>query len=421
MIKRNVRFSLALFWGVLLLGCALWAETISFYEDFEKGLSKWDLINSHRAGIVDSGQGEHGKVLALRSGGPGVYALIKDSKDWSDYQVEGQVYFTSHSLHYMGFIYHYNENDTRVDFGSIFLLGPFGDEFQNYYRNYRSFADNPPDHFTGNVVLVNPHRDSNASRLLYTETWVHLTGENAAPPGKWQTFKAQVLGNTCHFYVGDMKVPLITHDFFEFSSGRVGFKPRFVGSEIRLDNIKVTGIKELSYKGENKPKRANYKPQQLITNWDALGPFSRPHKEVETTAYAGDKEYSQDGWNHRWQKFATDGRGCVVSGRLTERFNGRWIAYYHTVIESPQAGSATLEFSTTNPLNIFVNNKLASKISHQFVCWHDFWENPDHMGQKIIIDLNKGKNHVIVRVNGGRYGGDGFYARCTINKELEEE
>ena len=177
----------------------------------------------------------------------------------------------------------------------------------------------------------------------------------------------------------------------------------------------------MSYKGENKPLPADYKPQKLLTNWNALGPFTGKMKEVESDGFLPGKKYTKDGLTYGWKPFKTDGRGCVVTGRLIERFSGRWFGYFHTVIEAPEPGNAILTFSTTNPLEVFINNTSSGNVAHQFVCWHDFWENPDHIGQSINVNLKKGKNHVLVRVNGGRYGGDGFYAHASMPVLPEEE
>jgi len=389
---------------------------ILFTDDFEKGTVKWDFVNPDKTKIVDSGDPRHDKVLSLHSGGEAVYALIKGSHGWTNIKVEGDVFFPFYYHHYMGLIYNYNVTGTRVDFGSIFLLGPYGDDLQNYYKTYRKLQEHPPDHFLGNIILVNPHRDSNASRLLYPEYWVTLKGDSAVKPGEWHHFKGEIVGPTCHFYVGDMETPQVTYNYFEYSSGRVGFKPRFVGSECRLDNIKVTSIKELSYKGPPLPAGRDYKPGKLLTTWDVIGPFNKRIKEIENNGFVPGKLYDVEKKKYQWEPFKVDGRGCIVSGKIVRRFNGKWFAYFHTGIASDIKKEVTLEFSSSNPLVIRVNNTLAGNIGAMFVTWYDFWENPEHKGAKINVTLKPGENHIIVLVKGGRYGGDGFFAYCRIKE-----
>ncbi len=396
---------------------------IYFVDDFEKGPGKWDLVNADKIKILDSGDHKHGKVLCLYSGGEAVYALIKGSAGWTNIRVEGDVYFPDpYFYHYMGLIYHYNVRGSRTDFGSIFILGPFGDTYDKYWDNFQHYLENPPDGFMGNVILVNPHRDSSASRCLYSEYWVTLKDDtDTIKPKEWGHFKAEVVGPVCHFYVGDMNTPKVTFDYFEYSSGRVGFKPRFIGSECWVDNVKVTSIKELSYKGPMKPEGITYHPEKLITRWNVIGPFSKRITEIERDGYSPQKEYLFNNQAYKWEPFKTDARGCVVSGRVCRRFNGRNIAYFYSEIFSSEKKDVTLEFSATHPLVIWVNNVLAGNIKAQFSAWFDFWENLAHKGEKVKVTLNPGKNQLLVLARGARYGGDGFYACCTMEPQAKED
>lgn len=395
------------------------AKNISFADDFEKGAAKWDFTNPDRVEIKASQDPKHGNVLCLHSGGSAVYALIKGSDNWTNIRVEGDVYFPSFYYHYMGLIYNYNGFGGRVDFGSVFLLGPFGEDFDNYWRNYRDYLELESETFLGNVVWVNPHRDSNANRQLYPEYWVTLKGEAAVKPREWHHFKAEIAGPVCHFYVDDMKTPKVTYDYFEYSSGRVGFKPRFVGSECWLDNITVASIKELSYKGPALPAGRTYKPERFLTEWHAIGPFYRRIKEIEAEGFLPGKSYVSDNREFKWNPFHADGRGCVVSARVCERFSGRRYAYFHTEIPSESKKEVTLHFTSTNNMVFWVNQALKGNISARFAIWDDFWYNIDHQGDKFQVTLEPGINHVTVLVRGGSYGGDGFYALCSSDDEDE--
>jgi hypothetical protein len=391
---------------------------INFSDDFEQGTAKWELLNPHRIKIMDSGDPKHGNVLVLRPGGPGVIALIKNSHNWTNIRFESDVYFPFHRDHNMQFVYNYNAFDNRVDFGSIFLYGPYGTDADIFYRNYREWVQFPPGQFLGNVAAANPHRDANASRVLYPESWVVITGEPAVEPGEWGRFKAEVIGPVCHFYVTDMKTPKLTFEFHEYSSGMVGFKARYAGAEFWVDNIKVTSIKEFSYKGPPLPAGRNYKPEKLITRWDAIGPFSNRMKEIEETdGYSPGKTYLSDSKELKWKPFDTDPRGCVAAGRIVERFNAKFYVYFHTELDSKEKRDVTLQFNSTSNLIVWLNSKMAGGIMLQHSAWYDFWENPKRIKVKQTLTLNPGKNHIVILLSGDRYGGDGFFACCNMEEE----
>lgn len=397
-------------------------QSIYFQDDFETGSGKWDLVNADKIKIVDSGDPAHGKALCLYTGGEAVYALIKNSDGWTNIKIEGDVFFPWDTCSYLGLIYNYNVRQPRVDFGSIFILGPYAEDLVPYFTHIYKHMEWPPDHFMGNVIWVNPHRDSNASRNVYPEFWVTLTDKTKAiKPGKWGHFKAEIIGPACHFYVTDMKTPMITYNFFDFSSGRVGFKPRYTGAEVYIDNIKVTPLNQFSYQGPEQPAGRTYNPGKLLTRWEAIGPFTRRMKEIEDQGYQPGKSYTHYHREFKWTPFETDPRGCLVTGKLTHRFDYNFFAYFYTEIDSQSQKDAALEFSSTTPLEVWVNNKPAGNIKRQFVCWYDSWENPEHKGTALKVTLKPGKNAVMVLVKGGQYGGDGLYAYCNMNPPEEKK
>jgi len=202
LMKCRAMLILMIFFTVI--GVAYLQGEISFKDDFEKGLEKWDLVNGDKIGIIDSNNPEHGKVLCLHSGGEAVYALIKGSEGWTNIKIEGDLCFPWYTCSYLGVIYNYNVRGPRTDFGSIFILGPFGDDFEPYFTEYLQHTQWPPEGFTGNILLVNPHRDSNANRSLYSEYWVTLRDKDTVKPGEWGHFKAEIVGPACHLYLGDM-------------------------------------------------------------------------------------------------------------------------------------------------------------------------------------------------------------------------
>jgi hypothetical protein len=358
---------------------------ISFYDDFEKGLNKWDLNVAQNIQIIESGQGEHGKVLALISGGEFVRAMIKGSEGWNRYKIEADFLFPDSGHSYMGLIYHYNRSEGRTDFGSIYVKG------------------------NGSYIRVNPRRDHNAHRTLYEEYKTPLEGNDAIKIGRWQHFKAEIVDSVCHFYVGDMTIPKVTFDAFEFSSGGVGFKPRVVGDPVWIDNVSVSSISELSYNGSRKPGGILYQPEKLVTDWQVIGPFCGNMLEIEADGYIVDKVYKENGKEYTWQKFATDKRGCVVSGRLTEFIGGKDIAYFHTIIDADSAEVVKLHTSANEALVFWLNGKFLGYDGASRYAWYDFWKNPDHDGVSGTIELKPGKNALMIQVRGGKYAGGGFF------------
>jgi hypothetical protein len=388
------RCGAALFW--LLASCSSTpnhSSSISFFDDFENGLDKWDLNNPAKLQIVASGDDEHRNVLALYPGGHNVHALIKQSDGWTNFKIEGDVLFTENEHNYMGLIYNYNVRDTRVDYGCIYIKG------------------------NDSYVRVNPHRDGHVSRVLYDEYKTALTGNSAIVTGEWQHFKAEVMDSICHFYVGDMETPQLTYAFHEFSSGRVGFEPRVSGSECWIDNISVSAIAEFAYKGPNLPSHVTYHPEELITKWQAIGPFRRRIEEIEKDGYLPDKFYTEGRTTYQWQPFKTDARGCVVGGKIIEWMSDRNDAYFYTEIVADSLQNAKLQFSTTNDLKVWLNEKYTGEIARAPSAWHDFWKNSEHKGSELEVALAKGANHLLILEQGlgfRGYSGDGFYARIAL-------
>lgn len=355
-------------------------------DDFEHGLDQWDITDPTLAQIVTTGHsGNH--ALSLTPNSTTHCILFKDSAICGNVRIEGDLLFTSSDHNYMGLVYHYYDNGSRTDYGCIYIKG------------------------NSSYIRVNPHCDGNASRALYEEYKTDLTGISAIRINQWQHFKAEIIGPTCHFYVGDMNTPQVTFDYHGRYRGRIGFKPRLLGSECHLDNIRVTFSNTFSYQGPNLPMGVQYNPEQLISNWDAIGPFLQRSSNVENDVFNDQTTYTQDGQSYEWQHFDTDQRGCMLAGHICEYDGPNHLAYFHSTLSSDIEKRATLSFSTTNRLHIWLNEVLIGTIPEQNYAWYDFWENSQHRGHSLNITLNPGDNDLLVLVNGGNYGGDGFYAR----------
>ncbi|MCP5047023.1 MAG: hypothetical protein GY940_07610 [bacterium] len=385
-------------------------NNISFRDDFENGTGKWDLISPDKIRIVDSGDPSHGKVLALHPGGATVSALIKDSNQWANIRIEGDVYFPYLYNASMAVIYNHNLKGTQPSFGSVYIYGPNGADLKSFRKNHFRYIQIPPGKFLGNVVQVNPHRGNNSSRALYPEFWTPLTGAAAIKTGEWGHFKAEIVGSTCHFYVKDMETPVITNSLFELSSGRVGFQPRFEGAVVYIDNIKVTGIAGLTYTGPPLPSNRNYKPSELITQWDVIGPFWKRMNTIDSDGYLPGKTYRLDEKDFKWRPFKTDARGCVLIGQVCDRYTGDVFAYFHTEVSSDTEKEITVEFSSSNNMDLFANGKRVGNIPIHRSSWYDFLENPKHPGSRLKVKLKPGKNHLVVFARASRVDGGGFYA-----------
>jgi hypothetical protein len=111
----------------------------------------------------------------------------------------------------------------------------------------------------------------------------------------------------------------------------------------------------------------------------------------------------------------------MLIGKVNDRLNYKIFTYLHTEINSPRQQEISLDFSSKNVLDIWVNNQHTGKIKQQFFSWYDFWENPQHKGESLRVVLKPGKNSVMVLAVGGRYSGDGFYAYCNMNPPKDKK
>jgi hypothetical protein len=357
-------------------------------DDFESGLSRWDVSNEDAIAIIDSGDATHGKVLQLTPAEAQIRALIRGSSDWAGYRIEGEVLFPENRHNYLGLVYHYSEHDGRVDLGSIYIKG------------------------NGSYIRVNPRRDWNPHRMLYEEMRVALTGDDAIHIGQWQRFAAEVVGNSCHFYVGDMETPKVTFDFYEGDRGAAGFKPRVVGGATWIDNIRVQAIEELSYRGEARPAGVEYDPDSLITDWAVMGPLTRAIHEIESSASPQEVLAVDGGAERRWRRFETDPRGAVITGRVTEFLGSRTIGYFATSVQVGADEHTELQFSSIDDLTLWIDGRFRGYAYRDSLAWYDFGRNPDHP-PTVSIPLEPGNHEVLVRVRGGVYASGGFFARVV--------
>ncbi|WP_299112062.1 hypothetical protein [uncultured Winogradskyella sp.] len=360
-------------------------STLVLYENFENGsLSNWNISSANNVKVIDSYDKSHNKVLELKANGK-VFALLKKSKKINRLKVEGEMFFPKKIHNYLGFIYNYQKRGKRDDFGVLYVKG------------------------NGSYIRANPWRDGNVSRLLYEEYKISLKGKDSIKIGEWHRFKFEVVNEVIHLYINNLKIPKIIFPLFELSSGMVGFQPRVSGGSVWLDNIKLSKIDNFSYKGESTPK-IDYSPEDLVTNWEVAGPFSKPNQLIEN----GIKESKI-----KWRKFNTDLRGGVITGRVTEYDNENTVAYFKTNIVSDSEKEIILNFSTIDELTLFLNKRFIGRIyrdayrspGNDWNAWFDFYNNPKHKGRVYRAQLKKGVNELIIKVRNGQFASGGFFLK----------
>jgi hypothetical protein len=371
--KSFVRCSLSFLILVILIPNLVVAQ-FRFSDDFENGLSAWEIYGVNGASVIQSGDPTYGSALKLRPNGD-VHILFRGSENLQGIRVEGEMLFPTDENSYLGFIYNFNRQGERMDFGNIYIKG------------------------NGSYFQVNPHRDYNVGRALYPEMATKLTGSDSIRIGEWLRFKVEVIGSECHFYVGNMTTPKIMFADFEFSSGAFGFQPRSVGASVWVDNIKVFEIDRFGYSGSKIPN-IDYKLDQVLTDWEVFGPLTQTEDDV-----------ARGLGSHSWRSFSTDNRGAVVSGRIVDTHGPRNVAYFRTKIMSEYQRNMVMHFSTIDDLAVWVNGRFHGFLGRAKRAWPDFWYNQAHSGKKIRIDLRKGENTIVIRVRGGVYATGGFFVR----------
>jgi len=364
---------------------------VLYEDDFEGGLSGWEVNNVKAVKTIESHDPKQGKVLLLMPNG-NVTALIKGSDKWGSVRVEGKMLFPKSEHNYLGFIYNHRRRGEREDFGMLYVKG------------------------NDSYIRVNPWRDGNVSRLLYEEYKTDLEGDQAIIIGEWHRFKMEVHQETCHLYVNDMYKPKITFKLFELSSGKVGFQPRVAGGGVWIDDIKVTAIDQPDYSITHIPPII-YRPDTLITHWEVAGPFTHPQTVIERSVFSDATTVIGDSHSITWNGFDTDARGAIISGRVTEYLGPRTVAYFRTSLMAEQDKTVTLHFTTTDELTLYLNGVDTGRIyrdgyhskDNDWYAWYDFWENPEHKGRKRKVRLKKGLNHLVVRVRNGQFASGGFF------------
>ena len=362
---------------------AVSAQTL-FEEDFEAGLNAWYFPHGHGHSLVESGDPDRGTVMALETVDRPVIALVRGSENWGDVRIEGEVLFPEDVHNYLGFVYRYDDAGGRSDFGSLYIKG------------------------NSSYIRVNPHHDLNVGRTLYEEYRTPLRGDAAITISEWQRFALEVVGGEAHLYVGDMTRPQVTFPLYEGTTGGFGFKPRNPGGAVWIDGLRAERIDGFGYQGPAIPD-LDYQPEQLVTEWDVLGPLTGFQPEVETEDFDDSLTIRDGGETLRWEAFDTDLRGAVLTGKVVDYEGDRRVAYFHATVTSDGEGMARLDLSTVDNLAMWLNGEFVGFRSRTNTAWWDMLSNPEHDARWGSVALEDGENHILIRVVGGTYATGGFF------------
>jgi len=205
-----------------------------------------------------------------------------------------------------------------------------------------------------------------------------------------------------------MQRPQITYPFFEGDEGGFGFKPRNPGGAVWIDELRVTGIEDFTYRGPPIPDMA-YAADDMVLDWQVLGPLTRSYAEVETRPFDGDLALQDGGRTVRWRALETDPRGAVLTGKVTDYEGPRRVAYFHATVRSDRDQDVPLGLSTVDDLALWANGRFRGFLSRASTAWWDFRTNEDHRNNRGTVHLDEGENHFLVRVVGGTYATGGFF------------
>jgi hypothetical protein len=348
-------------------------------ERFESDLGAWSRVNQERIEIVADPAAPGNHVIQLTpENGEYTHAIYETSRDWSDLRIEGRFLFPIQGDGYLGLIYNYQERDGRKDFGCIYVKS------------------------NGDYVRVSPHHDGNPSWRLYEELKVGLTGARRIEVGEWYRFRLDVVGQRARFFLVDMETSILTFDWLH-DHGAFGLEARpGGGAPVWVDDLKVTRLDEQA-KG-SPPAEVAGQSTELLTEWEIQGPFD----EAETRPdESGIKHLNENGWRIK----STDERGAVIAA-LDFDINSspRSVVYLRTKVSNPRRTTRQFALSTANRLQIWVNGEYLAEVEATNYIWSDFLTNPAHTGTRLDVELRPGENEIVIRLDGNRFAGGGFFA-----------
>jgi len=362
---------------------------VLFESDFESSgdLGGWSFTRPEAAYIVDTGDDRQGSALLLRADGPWNHALLLGSEDWGPVRMEGLVLFPEDVHNYLGFIWGYSPNvdSDRTDFATAYVKG------------------------NGSYIRVNHRYDGNPTRAMNEERRIALEGEDAVVIGRWQPFAIEVVGSVAHLYFGNAAVPKLTEDLYPGPAGALGFKPRVIGGDVLVDDIRVTSVDRFTYNGPERPG-VEYDTTGMLTDWSVLGPTRALHPELARSAEPMSMTVREGGRALNWRRFPVDRRGAVVTSRVVQFRGPATRAYFATRVRVDEDGPNQLMLTSIDDLSIWVDGRFEGYYNRDRMAWHDFLSNSEHRGRLVGYPLEPGEHWLLVEVRGALYAGGGFWA-----------
>jgi hypothetical protein len=358
------------------LQLALGGEGILASEDFENGIDGWQFDNPDQVEVITE-PGTSNSVLQLTPKSRDfVSAIPWPEKDWKNVRVEGRFLFPTDGDGYLGFIYHHQADETRTDFGCVYVKS------------------------NGSYVRVSPHYDGNPSWRLYEEYRADLEGEQSIQVGAWYAFRLDVQGAQARLYIGDMDRAVASFDQAPTTSGAIGFEARpGRGEPVWVDDIVVSALPGAAVQPVARA--------QVGPSWEIYGPLEPGEGDPAELP-----ELDEQGW----RPFYPDPRGALITGAVAQFRSGEMnTVYLRTSVQVAEGeiGPQWLAVSTANRLDIWYRGFYRGTVAGERFIWQDFLDSREHPGDRISLASVAGTNELIIRVHGGRFAGGGLYVRLV--------
>lgn len=349
-------------------------------ENFERTLEAWQIVGpSENVRIVPEPGAPANHVLELmpKEGGF-VHALWSGAGSLTDLRLEGRLLFPTAGDGYLGLIYGYTRGEGRTDFGVLYVKG------------------------NGSYVSVSPHFDGNPSWRLYEEMRTALEGPQRIEPRRWYPFRLDVVGSEARLYFIDMETPVVRFDGVRFGAGPVGLEARpGRGDPVWVDDLQVGPLPADA--APLPPLRRDPVDPSLLTRWDVVGLAEQADPALEAS-------------DHRLLRtlatIEADQRGMIQSGRVTEYANGkRRVGYLRATLRGADPPRPMeLVFSSANRLQLWLDGGALGSVAPDDHAWRDLLTNPERRLARVPFTLGPGEHTLLVRVEGDRFAGGGFYA-----------
>lgn len=356
------------------------AGDILFTEDFENSLNGWTLENAEQIQIVTEPGTDNSVLELMPKSRDFVSAILEKGSDWENIRVEGRFLFPTDGDGYLGFIHNHQSNETRTDFGCIYVKS------------------------NGSYVRNSPHYDGNPSWRLYEDYRFNLEGERQIKVGTWYRFRLDVQGARASLYIDDMEQAVLSFDQTPTHKGAIGFEARpGRGEPAWVDDVVISALPALALQAEA--------PVQAEPTWEIYGPLEFQDEDLTVLP-----EFDESAW----RPFHPDPRGALLTGLVTQYRSGeKNTVYLRTYIEVAEGedGPEWLAVSTANRLDAWYRDYYRGTVAADRFIWQDFLTSRDHPGARLSLASVPGSNELIIRVHGQRFAGGGLYAELVDHHE----